>query len=914
MSKVASTLVLNPQGQNSTTVRRDSDQSNVKRRTARDYLFGATIGEGSYSTVYSAIDLHNNKTYAIKVLSKRHIVKEGKIKYVNIEKTTLHRLGLQHPGIVQLYYTFQDESSLFFVLDFAEYGELLSIIRKFGSLSEQVLQFYMCQIVDAVKFIHSKGVIHRDLKPENILVGYDFNLKITDFGAAKLLGNTNESTEDQIDYNNIDKDTNVMEVHDRRGSFVGTAEYVPPELLKDNICGFETDIWAIGCILYQLFYGNPPFKGQTEYLTFEKIITVDYSFRPNLPLPTDVVSIIENILLLDPSKRLTLPQIQGSNWFKDVEWNDPSFIWGRKVPRFEPYDPNNTGLSNFHTSPYSRTVKTGSNRDMNKSNSQQQLHTQIQNSDFNNLIPTLGSKKSYQPATKMKKVPSGVGFTTTPSPIANSTSSPLNTPKIQSNNSPTKGLAIANNQLGSSGIKPLNINNFTQQAIVQHQNQLQGQIPEAKAVPHISTNVNANVKNNNQQFVSPTTVKVNGNGIANVMRQQVPFHNGPLGVSKNPNNYNNKPLNHQMVNSTTQPVNPTQTSASYMASPQNMKPSLDKPVSSDNVYKMIAGQVPSFQKRPSTSSAVRPSTTPYNLPSKSSTNIGDANAAAAAISNLNIKDSTSSLDKGHSTTRSTNVNSTTPSRKMSPKPEISVVKFREISELLQPTEKILKLDVILKLDLDKSARPDSKIDDNAIEKLINRYQKTLTDTAKPVVTVITNMARVFFIDGSLNVMLIDLKANQGGDYLMYDYEFESVAISDDEDDQDNAEEVYGYLILELIREGGDLIFLKRIEPSLQLKELVSVVDKSGKEVKLGKNYGWIDCLLIAKNMVEKQVNDKPANSLPPTKEIKEKSNVKRAKLKSAANGKDKPNDKSKDKKNDNKGFAHAAAAAAGYKH
>ena len=97
-------------------------------------------------------------------------MKENKIKYVNIEKTTLNRLGQQHPGIVQLYYTFQDESSLFFVLDFAEYGELLSIIRKFGSLSESVLKFYMCQIIDAVRFIHLKGVIHRDLKPENILV------------------------------------------------------------------------------------------------------------------------------------------------------------------------------------------------------------------------------------------------------------------------------------------------------------------------------------------------------------------------------------------------------------------------------------------------------------------------------------------------------------------------------------------------------------------------------------------------------------------------------------------------------------------------------------------------------------------------------------------------------------------------
>ncbi|ODV68119.1 Pkinase-domain-containing protein, partial [Hyphopichia burtonii NRRL Y-1933] len=271
-----------------------------KRRSAKDYQFGATIGEGSYSTVYLALDIHNNKTFAIKVLSKRHIVKEDKIKYVNIEKTTLHRLGQQHPGIVQLYYTFQDEASLFFVLDFAEYGELLSIIRKFGSLNEIVSKFYMLQIVDAVKFIHLKGIIHRDLKPENILVGHDFQLKITDFGAAKLLGSNQDFIDNEkIDYNGI---TNEISLDlDRKGSFVGTAEYVAPELLKFNTCAFESDIWALGCILYQFFYGVPPFKGSTEYLTFEKIINVDYSYKQNHPMPKDVMNLIDSLLIAEPS-------------------------------------------------------------------------------------------------------------------------------------------------------------------------------------------------------------------------------------------------------------------------------------------------------------------------------------------------------------------------------------------------------------------------------------------------------------------------------------------------------------------------------------------------------------------------------------------------------------------------------------
>lgn len=266
------------------------------------------------------------------------------------------------------------------MLDFAEYGELLSIIRKFGSLSESVSRYYMCQIIDAVKFIHLKGVIHRDLKPENILVSHDFSLKITDFGAAKLLGSSDDNNDEKIDYNGVNE-TDMANNSDRKGSFVGTAEYVSPELLKHNLCGFEADVWALGCILYQFFYGVPPFKGSTEYLTFEKIINTEYSYKPQIPLPTHVTEIIDQILVSEPSQRLTIPQIMTSSWFQGVPWDDQAYIWHRKVPRFEPYSPNGTTMAS-PPSPYLPGIKNGSNRNMNKSSSYQQLHSQIKQSDL----------------------------------------------------------------------------------------------------------------------------------------------------------------------------------------------------------------------------------------------------------------------------------------------------------------------------------------------------------------------------------------------------------------------------------------------------------------------------------------------------------------------------------------------------
>lgn len=103
------------------------------KKGVKDFSFGRTLGEGSYSTVMAATDRTTNREYAIKVLDKRHIIKEKKIKYVNIEKDALNRLT-EHPGVVRLYYTFQDMSALYYVLDLASGGELLGVLKRMLSL------------------------------------------------------------------------------------------------------------------------------------------------------------------------------------------------------------------------------------------------------------------------------------------------------------------------------------------------------------------------------------------------------------------------------------------------------------------------------------------------------------------------------------------------------------------------------------------------------------------------------------------------------------------------------------------------------------------------------------------------------------------------------------------------------------
>ncbi|XP_072532523.1 3-phosphoinositide-dependent protein kinase 1a [Salminus brasiliensis] len=289
-----------------------------RKKRAEDFKFGKILGEGSFSTVVLAKELSTGKEYAIKILEKTHIRKENKTHYVKRERDIMS--SLDHPFFVKLYFTFQDAEKLYFGLSYAKNGELLRYIRKIGSFDETCTRFYTAEIVGALEYLHSVGIIHRDLKPENILLNGEMHIQITDFGTAKQFSSDSTQT--------------------RANSFVGTAQYVSPELLTEKSACKSSDLWALGCIVYQLVAGLPPFRAGNEYLIFQKIIKLEYDFPEKFfPKAKDLV---EKLLCSDATKRLGCEEMGGYNplrahpFFEGVSWDN---LHLQTPPKLTPYLP-----------------------------------------------------------------------------------------------------------------------------------------------------------------------------------------------------------------------------------------------------------------------------------------------------------------------------------------------------------------------------------------------------------------------------------------------------------------------------------------------------------------------------------------------------------------------------------------------
>ena len=252
------------------------------------------IGEGRFSEVYLYKNKYNDSLFALKKISINKILESGNNLNIIQREIDIHS-KIKHENIVQFYSVNKEINEVNILLEYCNNGSIYELISKDG-FDEYKAYLYFCQVVNAIYFLHKNNLVHRDIKPENILLSYD-KIKLCDFGWCCQTSENN------------------------RKSFCGTFEYMAPEILKDLPYGKPVDIWALGILLYEFYYGVSPFSSNKEKDEQSKeiinnIICNKLSFPNRKEIPYDMKDLIIHMLEMDVSKRYTIEQVAGHPWFK----------------------------------------------------------------------------------------------------------------------------------------------------------------------------------------------------------------------------------------------------------------------------------------------------------------------------------------------------------------------------------------------------------------------------------------------------------------------------------------------------------------------------------------------------------------------------------------------------------------------
>ena len=255
----------------------------------------AKIGEGGMGEVYRARDTTLGRYVAIKVLPASVAADSERLARFDREARLL--ASLNHPHIATIHGIERSETVRAIVMELID-GATLSDRIVQGPLPVPEALRLAGQIADALDAAHAKGVIHRDLKPANIKVTPDGQVKVLDFGLAKAF------SDDSLDAESADVPTVTVD-DTREGHVVGTVAYMSPEQARGQRVDKRTDIWAFGCVLFEMLTGKRPFPGATRSDTIASILErqPDWSLFPR-SIPPQVARLVLRCLEKDPRRRL----------------------------------------------------------------------------------------------------------------------------------------------------------------------------------------------------------------------------------------------------------------------------------------------------------------------------------------------------------------------------------------------------------------------------------------------------------------------------------------------------------------------------------------------------------------------------------------------------------------------------------
>ncbi|XP_022530760.1 serine/threonine-protein kinase SIK2 [Astyanax mexicanus] len=251
------------------------------------YDIERTLGKGNFAVVKLARHRITKTEVAIKIIDKTQLDS------VNLEKiyreVKIMKM-LDHPHIIKLYQVMETKNMLYLVTEYAKNGEIFDYLAKHGRLSEPEARRKFWQILSAVEYCHNRNVVHRDLKAENLLLDGHMNIKIADFGFA-----------------------NFFRTGEPLATWCGSPPYAAPEVFEgQQYEGPQLDIWSMGVVLYVLVCGALPFDGPSLPVLRQRVL--EGRFRIPYFMTEDCEHLIRRMLVLDPSKRLSVAQIKEHKW------------------------------------------------------------------------------------------------------------------------------------------------------------------------------------------------------------------------------------------------------------------------------------------------------------------------------------------------------------------------------------------------------------------------------------------------------------------------------------------------------------------------------------------------------------------------------------------------------------------------
>lgn len=257
-------------------------------RSVDEFTILEEIGRGGYSIVYLVENKKSKRKYALKCAARFKKDKDRSQRtYIEIEVLK----KMKHPNIIRLKGWFDDADTIYLVLEYLPGKDCSKFFKHKLPTKPQVCHIIR-QLVEAVMYIHEKGIIHRDVKLENLLIDDDFNIKLTDFGLCAIKGNEYDMLQDSV----------------------GTVRYTAPELLKGEGYNESVDIWAIGIVLFMLLTGEYPFDGKHKESIFERIKMKPIHFS-KYELDNKEKNLLKLLLEKDPDKRMEIEDILDDSFF-----------------------------------------------------------------------------------------------------------------------------------------------------------------------------------------------------------------------------------------------------------------------------------------------------------------------------------------------------------------------------------------------------------------------------------------------------------------------------------------------------------------------------------------------------------------------------------------------------------------------